>query len=288
MTTPTDPRNPAWDSAQDPSTGPGREPAPEASPEAIAASPRALAEHLDRARITGEVATAREDNLAHIGGFLDRDPDLEFGVEPTRDWSWEEVFRLMVDRVGIDPDPGHLRGQDTIGVRQCLEALDRYRRIFSRTVREGGKILFATGHPAGLFPVYRRMAETARARGAQVLGIQEGLAHDDGDVRQIADVVMFQRYGALAHTHRPQAMRLVLDQLAAGGVVPDLVVADHGWAGAAASRGVPTVGIADCNDPGLFVSEAQGQLLVAVPMDDNVLPHLYEPLIAYLCTASED
>ncbi|KTR75011.1 phosphatase, partial [Rothia kristinae] len=43
-----------------------------------------------------------------------------------------------------------------------------------------------------------------------------------------------------------------------------------------------TLGIADCNDPGLFVSEAQGQLLVAVPMDDNVLPHLYEPVIRYL------
>ena len=46
--------------------------------------------------------------------------------------------------------------------------------------------------------------------------------------------------------------------------------------------GLPTVGFADCNDPGLFVSEAQGQLDVAVPLDDNVTPGLYEPLIDYV------
>ena len=43
-----------------------------------------------------------------------------------------------------------------------------------------------------------------------------------------------------------------------------------------------TLGFADCNDPGLFVSEAQGQVEVAVPLDDNVCPGLYAPLIAYV------
>ena len=94
---------------------------------------------------------------------------------------------------------------------------------------------------------------------------------------------MFQQYGSLAHTHLPQPMDLVLEQLRRSpSGLPDLVIADHGWAGAAAQAGLATLGIADCNDPGLFVSEAQGQLLIAVPMDDNVLPHLYEPVIRFL------
>jgi hypothetical protein len=42
------------------------------------------------------------------------------------------------------------------------------------------------------------------------------------------------------------------------------------------------VGFADSNDPALFVAEAEGRLLVCVPLDDNVAPHLYEPLTAYL------
>ncbi|MBW3549915.1 MAG: phosphatase [Proteobacteria bacterium] len=61
-------------------------------------------------------------------------------------------------------------------------------------------------------------------------------------------------------------------------VEPDLVVADHGWAGAAAEAGIETLALADCNDPALFVAEAEGKPVVTVPLDDNVPPHLYDPL----------
>ena len=85
------------------------------------------------------------------------------------------------------------------------------------------------------------------------------------------------------HTHSPDPMQLSLELLASTGrACPDLVVADHGWAGYAASAGIQALGFADCNDPGLFVSEAEGQLDVAVPLDDNVCPGLYEPMIQYV------
>lgn len=242
----------------------------------------ALAEHLETTRITGEVATAREVNLAHITGFLDGNEHLEFGVDLTREWSWDEVFDLMVTRCGIVADRSHVEGQDTIGTDLCLRALNRYRGRFRQAVEAGDSILFATGHPAGLFPIYQHMADAARQGGASVIGIEEGTAFDGGDIRQINDVVMFQQYGSLAHTHFPHPMRLVLEQLSARGSRPDFVVADHGWAGAAASAGIPTIGIADCNDPGLFVSEAQGALEVCVPMDDNVVPHHYSKVTNYI------
>jgi hypothetical protein len=64
---------------------------------------------------------------------------------------------------------------------------------------------------------------------------------------------------------------------------PDLVVADHGWAGYAAQAGLDSVGYADCNDPALFLAEAEGTLQVAVPLDDHVLsPRYYDPMTAYL------
>jgi hypothetical protein len=58
---------------------------------------------------------------------------------------------------------------------------------------------------------------------------------------------------------------------------PDVVFADHGFAGAAIERGVDTVSIADVNDPALIVAKAQGRTGVVVVMDDNVQPDTYWP-----------
>ena len=150
-------------------------------------------------------------------------------------------------------------------------------------MRAGSRILFATGHPAGLFPIYAVMAAAAKAAGAEVLQIEEGERFLDGDIRQIMDVVMFEQYGNLQHTHFPGPMRIALNQLEARGVTPDLVVSDHGMGGYAAStRKLLTIGIADCNDPGLFVAAEQGDLPVCVPMDDNVPPRRYEPMIDFI------
>lgn len=241
-----------------------------------------FADYLDRSRITGEVATSREVNIAHMHGFVEGNEHLEFGVKLTREWDYEAIFDLMAQRVGTSPDRNHLSGQDTISAHKCIEALYEYARIFGEAVRSQKKILFATGHPAGLFPIYVELARVARSYGASVLTIQEGDKFLDGDIRQILDVIMFEQYGNLQHTHFPGPMQLSLAQLEAQGLTPDLVVADHGLAGYAASCGIDTIGIADCNDPGLFVSAEQGQILVAAPMDDNVTPHLYEPVTSFI------
>ncbi|MDO4898091.1 MAG: phosphatase [Rothia sp. (in: high G+C Gram-positive bacteria)] len=239
-------------------------------------------DYLNASKITGEVATARENNIAHMHGFVEGNEHLEFGVTWTRDWAYEDIFELMARRVGTKSDPTFLEGQDTISAEKCVDALTSYARIFGEAVAQKKSILFATGHPAGLFPIYAEMAQAARGVGARVLTIHEGDKFLDGDIRQIFDVVMFEQYGNLQHTHFPGPMQLTLAQLEEQQDAPQLVVADHGLAGFAASAGYPTIGIADCNDPGLFVSAEQGQILVAVPMDDNVTPHLYRPVIDFI------
>lgn len=244
-----------------------------------------FADYLRESRICGKVATARENNIDHMHGFVAGNEHLEFGVRWTREWTYEKVFQLMADRVGTSDDPDFLEGVDTISAEKCIAALNQYAQIFGQTVADGGSLLFATGHPAGLFPIYAELARAAESAGARIVRIQEGDRFLDGDLRQIMDVVMFEQYGNLQHTHFPGPMRLVLEQLErAGAPAPDLVVADHGMAGFAASAGLRTIGIADCNDPGLFVSAEQGQIEVAVPMDDNVTPHLYQPVIEFILT----
>ena len=52
-----------------------------------------FAAYLDSVRITGEVATARENNLDHIQGFLDGNEHLEFGVQWTREWDYDRCLR---------------------------------------------------------------------------------------------------------------------------------------------------------------------------------------------------
>jgi hypothetical protein len=58
---------------------------------------------------------------------------------------------------------------------------------------------------------------------------------------------------------------------------PDLVYADHGFAGAAIEAGIETISIADINDPALVVAKAQGRTDIVVVMDDNVRPDDYWP-----------
>jgi hypothetical protein len=73
----------------------------------------------------------------------------------------------------------------------------------------------------------------------------------------------------------------------AGEAAPDLVFADHGWAGSAGEAGVPVVGFADTNDPAMFLGAEEGKVAVAIPLDDNVAPHLYGPMTAYLLDRAE-
>ena len=70
---------------------------------------------------------------------------------------------------------------------------------------------------------------------------------------------------SLFHTHDPEPMRDVLRQTGA----VDLVVADHGFAGAAIAAGVPTIAVMDTNDPAFAVVAGRGADVTVVPMDDN-------------------
>ncbi|WP_433913733.1 phosphatase [Brevibacterium litoralis] len=252
----------------------------------------ALAAHLDATRITGQVATPREGNLSHIHRFLAQERSFHFGVELTRDWDYDSVFDLMVERVGIRADPAHTQGQDTISAQLCIDASRRLGRALGEVARAGGTIMFATGHPAGMLPVHQTLAHAAELAGATVLDVPPAdhpldryvpNTVDGGDLRRLRGVWIWHLHGGIPHTHFPDPSQILLDTVAErGGALPDLVVADHGWAGHAASRGLRTVGFADCNDPALFVAEAQGSLEVSVPLDDDVLPEFYLPLCRFI------
>jgi hypothetical protein len=153
--------------------------------------------------------------------------------------------------------------------------------------RRRASVFLGTGHPAGLLAVHLPVAQALRAAGCAILTPEAGAEVSSGEhrreIRYLGGVAVLSYRGELNHTHSPRPM----EHLLATGLRPDLVLADHGWAGAAAQAGIETLAFADTNDPALFVAEADGRVAVTVPLDDNVLPHLYQPLTDYLLRAIE-
>lgn len=248
-----------------------------------------LREHLIRTRIAGEVATPREGNLDHYRRMVAKDPGYQFGLT-LRDWTFEETLAMMARLCGVSPDPRHRSGIDTIDPDLTLDALEAMAERIGAAARRRAVVLLATGHPATLLGVYRSVEDRLRAAGCTVLTPAAGWSYrvyssNGPKHREIAYTsgvaALVGSDGRVEHTHDPAPMRAILRELE-GATLPDLVIADHGWAGAAGEAGIETVGFADCNDPALFAGQVEGKVAVTVPLDDGVLPTHYRPLITYL------
>ncbi|MEV6260330.1 phosphatase [Streptomyces sp. NPDC051840] len=249
----------------------------------------ALVEHLVRTRIAGDVATPRDNNLSHYRQLANGNRHFWLGLELGDRWTDEQdVLAVMAERCGVDDDPEHRQGQDTIDPELTVDALDRMAARLRKAAAGGQRVLFATGHPGGLLDVHRETAEALRTAGCEIVRIPQGLTTDEGRVLQFAGVAVLERGATLWHTHSPAPMAAILDAMEREGRPrPDLVVADHGWAGCAGQYGVDSVGYADCNDPALFLGEAEGTLQVTVPLDDHVIdPRYYDPMTDYLLDAA--
>ncbi|MEU3045348.1 MULTISPECIES: phosphatase [unclassified Streptomyces] len=249
----------------------------------------ALVDHLVRSRIAGDVATPRDNNLSHYRKLANGDRHYWLGLELGDRWTDEQdVLAVMAERCGVVDDPGHRAGQDTIDPELTVSALERMAARLRKAAAGRERVLLATGHPGGLLDVHRHTAAALRAAGCEVLRVPGGLTADEAMVVQFADVAVLERGATLWHTHSPAPMAAILDGFERQGTPPpDLVVADHGWAGCAGQRGLDSVGYADCNDPALFIGEAEGRLQVTVPLDDHVTdPRFYDPMTAYLLDAA--
>ncbi len=109
--------------------------------------------------------------------------------------------------------------------------------------RGGGRFAFATARPAALLQLYRRLAVRAAAAGGEVLAGQEtvGFGPTGRRVRWIDQVAVLTDGAALLADDRVDAAEEWLFTLAR----PDLVVADHSYAGVASASGLEVVAFAD-------------------------------------------
>jgi hypothetical protein len=254
-------------------------------------STQALRDYLVAHAIAGTVATPRQDSLAKYRALVAGDLQCQFGLTFGRRWTVEDVLAEMAIRCGVSADPAVQVGPDFIDPDRTIDRLRAMAARLREVVAARGTVMLGTGHPAGLLGIHAPLSRRLRAAGCRVLTPASGwrgrpLFDDvgqDGELRYFDHVAVIQVFGGLGHTHAPGPMRAMLADLRQSGApMPDLVIADHGFAGAAGEAGLLVVGFADCNDPALFIGAAEGRIDVSVPLDDNVSPDAYEPVTAFL------
>lgn len=249
----------------------------------------ALRAHL----VAGGVGTPREKSLASYRMFAARDPRQTCGLDPAGVWSPPDVLRLMSDKCGVSSDPEETSGQDAIDPDCTLAALDAFAERLARAAHDRAPVLLGTGHPHRLLGFYATLAAALSAAGCPVLtphygrcmqmsthfGVRE---HHLTYVSGVA-VVRSQGSGQGAHTHSPLPVRAALAGVAdSAGTLPKLVVGDHGFVCGAGQLGIEAIGLADSDDPAVFVAEAEGRVSVAVPLDDTARSAYYRPVSRYV------
>ena len=146
--------------------------------------------------------------------------------------------------------------------------------------RSGGRLAFATARPAGLLQLLRRLAVRAAAEGATVLTGDETASFGPAGrrVRWVDQVAVLSDGAALLADDSVEAAEEWLFTLAR----PELVIADHTYAGVALASGLEVVAFADLDAVALAVAAWQGRALRIVPLDDRRPPGAYEGLLDLL------
>ena len=146
--------------------------------------------------------------------------------------------------------------------------------------RGGGRLAFATARPAALLQLYRRLAVCAAAQGAEVLAGEESSTFGPSGrrIRWIDHVAVLTDGAALLAADAVEAAEEWLFTLAR----PDLVVADHVYAGVASASGLEVVAFADLDAVALAVAAWQGRAVRIVPLDDRRPPAAYAGLLDLL------
>ncbi|MNY29227.1 putative phosphatase [compost metagenome] len=168
---------------------------------------------------------------------------------------------------------GHARPEDFLGetgeikARAAYDGLVEAAGLFGRVVANKGTIAFGTGHPGSMLSCYNRLAAYARSRGATIAQAKAGLPVGvDWYLDYVGDVAVTSDYCGVLHGHATRPM----EQVIANTGPLDLVVGDHGHAGAAINAGIATIAVMDTNDPALAVAKQLGcEPLVVVPLFDN-------------------
>jgi Phosphatase len=240
-------------------------------------------EELVRGLFVGKVAGIAAHPIDNVRGniakLIEGDPDKQFAMTGLPGaFGFDDVLALVEEASGEPIDRAARFGPVHIATEPILEMCERIGDRLRQAAERGESVVVASGHPVGLAILYSELAALLTDRGAKILTPADGVSWVDAETGHYRQIRYYRGVGHLCdrtapkHTHDGAAMERILADAR-----PDLVLADHGFAGAAIERGIETVSVADVNDPALIVARAQGRTDHVLVMDDNVDPTAYWP-----------
>jgi len=198
-------------------------------------------------------------------------------VRPER----SEVWDALVEGWGCDPKARVVE----IAVERTVAAVGVAAERLGAVAATGGTVALATSRPASMLGWYQELAAHLEAAGATVLRSNAASAVAPTAGRPSARSVWW--VGGVAVVTDGRSIRaddglgLTEDWLFGVGR-PDLVVADRGFAAAAAAAGHPTLVPADLDAVALEVAARRGAPVVTIPVDCGRPPEAYRALLGLL------
>lgn len=236
---------------------------------------RALAlQRIEETHVAGnDTRHSRAANLQAVQSLVDGDAHYTWNIHGVERFDFDEVLRSIAEITGCPADPEVKTGGGYISPSATLAGLEEAAARIVETARRGGTFLMGTGHPGSLIDYYLGLDQLIREWGGHILEPAKGVDLPPNlNLDYILGLAVTTDRASLLHSHDYRAMERMLAET---GPV-DLVIADHGYAGAAINAGVPVVAMMDTNDPALAVAKRIGADVTILPMDDN------RPLTSYL------
>jgi Phosphatase len=229
-------------------------------------------------RVAGPVTSHPMENVrGNIALLCEGDEDKQFGMSGLAGaMDPDDVLEAVAVLAGFRPVAS--TGPTAIDPERVLAACERAGDRLAAACDRGERMILATGHPVGLMLLYGEVGRELSRRGVRLIRPADGASWNDGGVggrRQLGylfDVAILTDGARASHTHSGVPMARMLEEAR-----PDLVFADHGFAGSAIEAGVEAISIADVNDPALILARVLGRTSEVIVMDDNVRPDAYWP-----------
>lgn len=179
------------------------------------------------------------------------------------------AIEIVAKSLGITPERFRQKGPGFIDPKVTTDALSRMMDAIHVAIADDKLILIATAHPGSMISYYLDIADYIRDHGGRVYQTPEPFMFAPYRwFDAIRGVHVMTDEGILHHTHEAWSFWKFLGSLTEK---PGLVIADHGYAGAAINKGILTAAIHDVDDPGIPVAEYLGETVIAIPMNDNQL-----------------
>jgi len=218
------------------------------------------------------LAHSRENNIDHIYKLVKGDPGVTLGIELIHQaidkgkLKPQDVLDTIASWTGCPTNIEHLSGQGYIAPSSTYKALLSASTVIRRAIEMRSTFIFATGHPANMLSLYSKLADYVSRRGCRIIDfIPENISYEGLKLSLHDRVYVASVNDNPVHTHDYHLMEELLSKVD----IPDIAIADHGFAGAAVNHGIETICVMDTNDPGVAVAEKLGAPMIVVPFNDS-------------------